>query len=160
MITRPAGRICCWHIRVKRRSWRIFSQGVTPRDGGVTSKKGASSVTPALPIAVHPGKYLRHREERQLTTKLDSPLKRELSLQGKLYTLTISPVGLNLVPKGRRKGYELAWIDLVSGDAALATALNASLARGPDPAPVPGKPAKAKPPEPGARRPGKSRSAR
>ena len=83
-----------------------------------------------------------------MTTKLDSPLKRELSLQGKLYTLTISPVGLNLVPKGRRKGYELAWIDLVSGDAALAKALNASLTRGPDPEPVPGKPAKAKPTKP------------
>jgi len=133
---------------------------VSRRGMAVQRAKRRPSVTPALPIAVHPGKYLRHREERQLTTKLDSPLKRELSLQGKLYTLTISPVGLNLVPKGRRKGYELAWIDLVSGDAALAKALNASLARGPDPAPVPGKPAKAKPPEPGARRPGKSRSAR
>ena len=95
-----------------------------------------------------------------MTTKLDSPLKRELSLQGKLYTLTISPKGLNLAPKGQRKGYELAWIDLVSGDAALAKALNASLTRGPDPEPVPGKPAKAKPPEPSTRRPGKSRSAR
>ena len=133
---------------VSRRGWRSDEQ------------KGAASLTPALPIAAHPGKYPRHGEERQLTTKLDSPLKRELSLQGKLYTLTISPVGLNLVPKGRRKGYELAWIDLVSGDAALAKALNASLARGPDPEPVPGKPAKPKPPEPGARRPGKSRSAR
>ena len=41
--------------------------------------------------------------------------------------LTIAPDGLKLVPKGRRKGYELAWQDLVSGQAALATALNASL---------------------------------
>ena len=86
-----------------------------------------------------------------MTTKLDSPLKRELSLQGKLYTLTISPSGLNLVPKGRRKGYELAWVDMVSGDAALATALNASLARGPDPEPVPRKPAKVKPTAPSAK---------
>jgi hypothetical protein len=29
--------------------------------------------------------------------------------------------------KGRRKGLELAWNDLVTGEAALATALNASL---------------------------------
>ena len=65
-----------------------------------------------------------------MTTKLDSPLKRELSIREQPYTLTISPTGLHLAPKGRRKGYELAWIDLVSGDAALAVALNASLAHG------------------------------
>ena len=66
-----------------------------------------------------------------MTTKLDRPLKRELSVGGKPYTLTIAPDALHLVPKGHRKGYELAWVDLVSGDAALAMALNASLARGP-----------------------------
>jgi hypothetical protein len=33
------------------------------------------------------------------------------------------------VPKGRRKGVEIAWKDLVSGEAALAAALNASLGR-------------------------------
>jgi hypothetical protein len=62
-----------------------------------------------------------------MATKLDKPLKRELDLGGKPYTLTISPEGLKLVPKGRRKGHELAWKDLVSGEAALAVALNASL---------------------------------
>jgi hypothetical protein len=41
--------------------------------------------------------------------------------------LTLSPQGLKLVPKGKRNGLEMAWKDLVSGDAALATALNASL---------------------------------
>ena len=66
-----------------------------------------------------------------MTTKLDSPLKRELIVLGKPYTLVITPNGLALTPKGKRKGYELAWADLVSGDAALAVALNASLARGP-----------------------------
>jgi hypothetical protein len=66
-----------------------------------------------------------------VTTRLDRSLKRELSIGGEPYTLTISPDALHLAPKGRRKGYELAWVDLVSGDAALATALNASLARGP-----------------------------
>ena len=64
-----------------------------------------------------------------MTTKLDKPLKRELSIEGDAYTLTISPDGLHLVPKGRRKGHELRWTDLVSGEAALAAALNASLAR-------------------------------
>jgi hypothetical protein len=65
-----------------------------------------------------------------VTTKLDRPLKRELIIGGWPYTLTISPDALHLVPKGHRKGYELAWVDLVSGDAALATALNASLTLG------------------------------
>jgi hypothetical protein len=62
-----------------------------------------------------------------MTTKLDKPLKRELDVDGEAYVLVISPEGLKLTRKGRRKGQELAWKDLVSGDAALATALNASL---------------------------------
>ena len=62
-----------------------------------------------------------------MTTKLRSPLKREVAIAGDDYTLTITPDGLKLVPKGRRKGYELSWRALVTGDAALATALNASL---------------------------------
>jgi hypothetical protein len=72
-------------------------------------------------------------------TKLDTKVKRDLVILGKPYTLVISPNGLALTPKGKRKGYELAWADLVSGDAALAVALNASLARGPKPEPAPTK---------------------
>jgi hypothetical protein len=62
-----------------------------------------------------------------MTTKLNSPFKRELELNGEKYTVTISPEGLKIVQKGRRKGIELAWSAIVGGDAALATALNASL---------------------------------
>ena len=62
-----------------------------------------------------------------MATKLDKALKREVDIAGEPYMLTIAPDGLKLVPKGRRKGYELAWKDLVSGQAALAVALNASL---------------------------------
>ena len=62
-----------------------------------------------------------------MTTKLEKPLKRELEIEGKPYILTISSDGFRLVEKGRRKGQELAWKDIVSGQAALATALNASL---------------------------------
>ena len=41
------------------------------------------------------------------------------------------PLGFKLVAKGKRKGVELAWTAVVSGEAALATALNASIgARG------------------------------
>jgi hypothetical protein len=64
-----------------------------------------------------------------MATKLDKPLKREIQVEGKPYMLTITPEGLKLVPKGKRNGHELAWTALVSGDAALATALNASLQR-------------------------------
>ena len=62
-----------------------------------------------------------------MTTKLEGPLKRALAIGGDPYVLTITPEGLTLVPKGRRKGYSLAWNAFVSGEAALATALNASL---------------------------------
>jgi hypothetical protein len=61
-------------------------------------------------------------------TPLDKPLRRELEIEGKPYTLTIDPQHLKLVEKGRRNGVDLAWTDLVNGDAALAAALQASLA--------------------------------
>jgi hypothetical protein len=62
-----------------------------------------------------------------MTTRLDKTLKRELTLEGRTFVLAVSPEGLKLTLKGKRKGQELRWGDLVSGDAALATALNASL---------------------------------
>ena len=48
-------------------------------------------------------------------------------MNGEFYMLTISPQGMKLVRKGKRKGHELTWKDLISGQAALAVALNASL---------------------------------
>jgi hypothetical protein len=68
-----------------------------------------------------------------MTAKLDRPLKREIMIGDAAYTLTIDPRGLKLVPKGKRKGYELDWQALISGDAALATALTATLANAPEP---------------------------
>jgi hypothetical protein len=59
-------------------------------------------------------------------TKLDKPLRRELTIGEKSYTLTIAPEGLKLTEKGHRKGTELKWSDLLSGDAGLAAALHAS----------------------------------
>jgi len=61
-------------------------------------------------------------------TPLDGPLKRALDLDGVAYTLTLDADGLRLVEKGRRKGVELRWRDLVNGDAALAAALQAAVA--------------------------------
>jgi len=62
-----------------------------------------------------------------VTTTLDGELKRQLKIGNELYTLTLSPRGFTLALKGRRKGLDVAWADLVSGEAALAAALNASL---------------------------------
>ena len=62
-----------------------------------------------------------------MTTRIDSELKREIMISGTPYTVTLTPDRLVLALKGRRKGLEIKWLDLVSGEAALATALNASL---------------------------------
>jgi len=62
-----------------------------------------------------------------LATKLKSTLKRELDIEGVAYMLALTPEGLKLTVKGHRKGVELAWKDLVSGDAALAATLNTSV---------------------------------
>jgi len=64
-----------------------------------------------------------------MATLLEKTLKRELSIGGHAYILAISPEGLKLTLKGRRKGLELQWDALVSGDAALAVALNASIGK-------------------------------
>jgi predicted component of type VI protein secretion system len=64
---------------------------------------------------------------RRMTTRLDKTLKRELTLEGRTFILALSPEGLKLTLKGKRNGQELRWSDLISGDAALAAALNASL---------------------------------
>ena len=61
-----------------------------------------------------------------MTTKLQQAFKREIDLNGEKYTLTVSPEGFKLVQKGKRKGIELTWTSIVGGDAALASALNAS----------------------------------
>jgi hypothetical protein len=63
-----------------------------------------------------------------MATRLDKELKRSIEIDGSPYTLSIDPDGLRLVEKGRRKArVQFAWKDLVSGEAALAVALNASV---------------------------------
>jgi hypothetical protein len=52
-----------------------------------------------------------------MATKLDKTIKRELDLQGKLYTVAISPEGIKVTPKGARKGHEVSWSTLVGSDA-------------------------------------------
>jgi hypothetical protein len=62
-----------------------------------------------------------------MTTKLEKPLRRAVMIGREPYVVTITPSGLKLTKKGRRKGVELDWKGLASGDAALAAALNASV---------------------------------
>lgn len=64
-----------------------------------------------------------------MTTRLEKTLKRQLTLDGRTFIVTVSPEGLKITLKGKRKGQELRWRDLVSGEAALAVALNASVGR-------------------------------
>jgi hypothetical protein len=59
--------------------------------------------------------------------KPEKPLRREVVVKRVAHVVTIDPLGMKIVVKGRRRGAELAWEDLTNGEAALATALNASL---------------------------------
>jgi hypothetical protein len=62
---------------------------------------------------------VNHDEARQVA-------RAGLSIDSEAYVLTIEPGGFKLVLKGHREGLQLTWRDLVTGEAALAIALNAS----------------------------------
>lgn len=62
-----------------------------------------------------------------MAVKLDKSLKRELELDGVLYTVTIAPDGVSIAAKGRRSRKFVSWQTLVSGDAELARDLNISV---------------------------------
>jgi hypothetical protein len=62
-----------------------------------------------------------------MTTKLEKPLKREILIDGEPHVVTLTPDGVKITQKGKRLGKEVTWKALVSGDAALAAALNASV---------------------------------
>jgi hypothetical protein len=62
-----------------------------------------------------------------MAVKLEKSIKRELELEGRLYTVTIAPEGVKVVEKGKRKGREISWRAIVSGDAELAENLKLSI---------------------------------
>jgi len=62
-----------------------------------------------------------------MTTKLEKELKREIDVDGKHYTVTISPGGLKIAEKGHRKGHELTWKQVLSSDQDLSQNLSKSL---------------------------------
>ena len=67
-----------------------------------------------------------------VATVLDKALKRQVSVDGVDYMVALDPEGIRLTQKGKRRPeVELRWRELVSGEAAMAVALNASLAARP-----------------------------
>jgi hypothetical protein len=62
-------------------------------------------------------------------TPLDKSLKRALSINGRAYVVNLTPDAIKVTEKGHRLGVELKWVDLISGDSALAVALHASLGK-------------------------------
>jgi hypothetical protein len=67
-----------------------------------------------------------------MTTPLRTPLKRSLTIEGREYVVTLTEANLKLTLKGKRNGFELPWAQVVSGEAALAVALQASMGAFPD----------------------------
>jgi hypothetical protein len=65
-----------------------------------------------------------------VTTVLDKELRRQVTVDGVDYTMVVGPEGIRLTGKGKRRPeVELRWSDLLSGEAAMAVALNASLTK-------------------------------
>jgi hypothetical protein len=62
-----------------------------------------------------------------MPAKLEKPIKREVTARGETLMLTLSPDGVTLTPKGKRKGKTFTWADLWSGEAELAEQQRASL---------------------------------
>lgn len=65
-----------------------------------------------------------------MATVLDKQLKRQVTVDGVDYTVAVDPEGFRLIGKGKRRPeVELRWRDLLSGEAAMAVALSASLSK-------------------------------
>jgi hypothetical protein len=62
-----------------------------------------------------------------MAVKLEKTIKRELTLEGRTYTIAIAPEGVKVTEKGKRKGREISWRAIISGDAQLAEELKISL---------------------------------
>jgi hypothetical protein len=79
------------------------------------------------PSVTHAPEGASSEPEDGMATKLDKTIKRELDLDGKLYTVAISPEGVKVTPKGARKGHEVSWSSLIGGETELRRDLNSSI---------------------------------
>jgi hypothetical protein len=62
-----------------------------------------------------------------MAVKLEKSIKRELEMDGRAYTVAIGPEGIKVTEKGKRKGREISWRSIISGDAQLAEDLKMSI---------------------------------
>src|ERR1700732_2906383 len=63
-----------------------------------------------------------------MTTHLDKAIKREVRAGDQVLMLTLTPEGVTIVPKGKRKGKTFTWETLWSGEEEMAAQLRASWA--------------------------------
>jgi hypothetical protein len=66
-----------------------------------------------------------------MVTALDRPLRRGVRIGDADYVVTLHAGGVRLVRKGRRKGIEVSWEQILDGELALAAQLAGSLAAAP-----------------------------
>jgi hypothetical protein len=62
-----------------------------------------------------------------MATKLEKTLKREIEIDGKPYMVAISPEGVKVTQKGFRRGPELTWRSIISGEAEMNQQLKSSV---------------------------------
>jgi hypothetical protein len=60
-------------------------------------------------------------------TPLDKTLKRAIKIRKEDFVVTLTPEHLKVTRKGHQRGLEIRWESLVSGESALAVALQASV---------------------------------
>ena len=65
-----------------------------------------------------------------MATKLEKTLKREIEIDGKPYMVAISPEGVKVTQKGFRRGPELTWRSIISGEAEMSQQLKSSVSGG------------------------------
>src|SRR6266513_2372951 len=62
-----------------------------------------------------------------MATKLEKTLKREIEIDGKAYMVAISPQGVKVTQKGFRRGPELTWGGVISGEAEMGEQLKCAV---------------------------------
>jgi len=62
-----------------------------------------------------------------MATKLEKTLKREITIDGKAYMVAISPEGVKVTQKGFRRGPEMTWRAIISGEAETGQQLKSSV---------------------------------
>ncbi len=62
-----------------------------------------------------------------MATKLEKTLKREIEIDGKPYMVAISPERVKVTQKGFRRGPELTWRSIISGEAEMNQQLKSSV---------------------------------